>query len=96
MTRNPADASAAAGHYRAAGVIAGELAMRPLEMESHFGLGAVARLEGREEEAQSEFQSALELAEDMSIEPLANKARQHLNAMSSERSAGPRATSKLQ
>ncbi len=81
MTRNPADASAAAGHYRAAGVIAGELAMRPLEMESHFGLGAVARLEGREEEAQSEFQSALELAEDMSIEPLANKARQHLNAI---------------
>jgi hypothetical protein len=79
MGSDPADTSAA-GHYRAAATIADELGMRPLAMECHFGLGAVARLEGRENEAQSEFQSALKLAEDMSIVPAADKARQQLQA----------------
>jgi class 3 adenylate cyclase/tetratricopeptide (TPR) repeat protein len=80
MRSEPANTSAAAGHYRAAATIADELGMRPLAMECHFGLGAVARREGRENEAQSEFQSALKLAEDMSIVPAADKARQQLQA----------------
>jgi class 3 adenylate cyclase/tetratricopeptide (TPR) repeat protein len=80
MGSDPADTSAAAGHYRAAATIADELGMRPLAMECHFGLGAVARREGRENEAQSEFQSALKLAEDMSIVAAADKARQELQA----------------
>ena len=63
MASDPADTSAA-GHYRAAATIADELGMRPLAMECHFGLGAVARRAGRENEAKSEFQSALELAEE--------------------------------
>ena len=78
MGSDPADTSAAAGHYRAAATIADELGMRPLAMECHFGLGAVARREGRENEAQSEFQSALELAEEMGILSAADKARQQL------------------
>ena len=80
MGSDPADTAAAAGHYRAAAAIADELGMRPLAMECHFGLGAVARREGREAEAQSEFQSALKLAEDMSIVAAADKARQQLQA----------------
>jgi hypothetical protein len=47
-------------------------------MECHFGLGAVARREGRENEPKSEFQSALELAEEMGIMSAADKARQQL------------------
>ena len=78
MGSDPADTSAAAAHYRAAATIADELGMRPLAMECHFGLGAVARREGRENEAQSEFQSALELAEEMGILSAADKARQQL------------------
>ena len=78
MGSDPADASAAAGYYRAAATIADELGMRPLAMECHFGLGAVARREGRENEAKSEFQSALELAEEMGILSAADKARQQL------------------
>jgi hypothetical protein len=77
MGSDPADTSAA-GHYRAAATIADELGMRPLAMECHFGLGAVARREGRENEAQSEFQSALELAEEMGILSAADTARQQL------------------
>jgi len=78
MGSDPADASAAAGYYRAAATIADELGMRPLAMECHFGLGAVARREGRENEAKSEIQSALELAEEMGILSAADKARQQL------------------
>jgi tetratricopeptide (TPR) repeat protein len=78
MGSDPANASAAAGYYRAAATIADELGMRPLAMECHFGLGAVARREGRENEAKSEFQSALELAEEMGILSAADKARQQL------------------
>jgi tetratricopeptide (TPR) repeat protein len=78
MGRDPADTSAAAGHYRVAATIADELGMRPLAMECHLGLGAVARQEGRENEAQSEFQSALELAKEMGILSAADKARQQL------------------
>lgn len=77
MGSDPADTSAA-GYYRAAATIADELGMRPLAMECHFGLGAVARREGRENEAQSEFQSALELAEEMGILSAADTARQQL------------------
>ena len=77
MGSDPADTSAA-GHYRAAATIADELGMRPLAMECHFGLGAVARRQGRENEAQSEFQSALELAEEMGILSAADTARQQL------------------
>jgi hypothetical protein len=78
MASDPLDASAATGHYLAAATIAGELGMRPLAMECHFGLGAVARREGRENEAKSEFQSALKLAKEMGFSPAANKARQQL------------------
>jgi tetratricopeptide (TPR) repeat protein len=77
MASDPADTSAA-GHYRAAATIADELGMRPLAMECHFGLGAVARRAGREDEAQSEFRSALELAEEMGILLAADKAHQQL------------------
>jgi hypothetical protein len=78
MASDPVDASAATGHYLAAATIAGELGMRPLAMECHFGLGAAARRAGRENEAQSEFRSALELAEEMGILSAADKARQQL------------------
>jgi len=78
MASNPTDTSAAAGHYRAAATIADQLGMRLLAMECHFGLAAVARRAGRENEAKSEFQSALELAEEMGILSAANKARQQL------------------
>jgi class 3 adenylate cyclase/tetratricopeptide (TPR) repeat protein len=76
LGRDPADAKAAAGHYRAAIAIASELGMRPLVMECHFGLGAAARRTACEDEAQSEFRSALKLAEDMRSALATEKARQ--------------------
>jgi class 3 adenylate cyclase/tetratricopeptide (TPR) repeat protein len=78
---HPADTVAAAGHYRAAAAIAGELGMRPLAMECHFGLGVIARQNGHESEARFAFQSALELADEMGIALAAVKARQHLQAI---------------
>jgi class 3 adenylate cyclase/tetratricopeptide (TPR) repeat protein len=78
LGRDPAEATVAAGHYRAAIAIASELGMRPLVMECHFGLGAAARRTGCEDEAQSEFRSALKLAEDMRSALATERARQLL------------------
>jgi predicted ATPase/class 3 adenylate cyclase len=75
---DPADASTAAEHYRAAAAIASDLGMKPLLTECHFGLGQVVRKAGRAQEAKAEFEAALELAESMGLGPLAEKARLHL------------------
>jgi predicted ATPase/class 3 adenylate cyclase len=75
---DPADASTAAEHYRAAAAIAVDLGMKPLLTECHVSLGQLARRAGRVQEAKSEFEAALELAESMGLEPVAERARKHL------------------
>jgi class 3 adenylate cyclase/tetratricopeptide (TPR) repeat protein len=84
MAASPPDLVEAKMRYRAAAAIAGELGMRPLTMECHFGIGEVARSAGREQEARSEFGSALALAQAMQCAAAAGKAQRCLADCSSE------------
>ena len=79
MATVPPELVEAEKRYQAAAAIAGELGMRPLTMECHFGLGEVARLAGREDEARSEFRSAFALAQDMRIAAVVEKAERFLS-----------------
>jgi tetratricopeptide (TPR) repeat protein len=78
MSDSSAELSVAEKHYRTAATIADELGMRPLLVECHLGLGAGARRADRENDARSEFQSALMMAEGMGIESAATRARGYL------------------
>jgi hypothetical protein len=80
MSGSSPELSVAEKHYRTAAAIADELSMRPLLVECRIGLGAVAGRAGRESEARSEFQSALIMAEEMSIESAVARARAYLQA----------------
>ena len=79
MASSPPDLGEAEKRYQAAAAIAGELGMRPLTMECHFGLGEVARSAGREDKARSEFSSALALAQAMQCAAAAEKAQRFLS-----------------
>jgi class 3 adenylate cyclase/tetratricopeptide (TPR) repeat protein len=79
MASSPPDLAEAEKRYQAAAAIAGELGMRPLTMECHFGLGEVARSAGREDKARSEFSSALALAQAMQCAAAAEKAQRFLS-----------------
>jgi tetratricopeptide (TPR) repeat protein len=79
MASNPPDLVEAETRYQAAAAIARELGMRPLAMECHFGLGGVARSAGGEDEARSEFNSALALAQAMQCVAAAEKAQRFLS-----------------
>ena len=80
MSDGSPELSAAEKHYRTAAAIADELSMRPSLVECRLGLGAVALRAGRENEARSQFQSALMMAEDMGIKSAVARARGYLQA----------------
>jgi class 3 adenylate cyclase/tetratricopeptide (TPR) repeat protein len=56
----PPDVEQAAGHYRQALVLAGELGMRPLAAHCHLGLGTLYQKVGRDEQARGELMTAIE------------------------------------
>jgi class 3 adenylate cyclase/tetratricopeptide (TPR) repeat protein len=62
---------AAAAFFRAALGVASTLGMRPLQLHCHRGLGAAARLAGRQSEADYEFAAALALGEELGVMGLA-------------------------
>jgi tetratricopeptide (TPR) repeat protein len=83
MATSPPELTEAEKRYQAAAAIAGQLGMRPLAMECHFGLGEVASSAGQEDKARSELRSALALAQDMGCAAATKKAQLFLSECSS-------------
>jgi tetratricopeptide (TPR) repeat protein len=57
----------AAGHYRQALALAGELGMRPLVAHCHHGLGTLYAQTGQRERARAELAAAIDLYRAMDI-----------------------------
>jgi class 3 adenylate cyclase/tetratricopeptide (TPR) repeat protein len=80
MTSDPPNIVDAERHYIAAAKTASELGLRPLAMECQLSLGEAAQKRGRDDDAQRNFESALDLAIQMGVAPAIEKARRHLMA----------------
>ena len=65
--RAPADAAAAAAHYRQALALAEELGMRPLQAHCHRGLGMLYAANGQRELARRALSTALEMYRAMDM-----------------------------
>jgi class 3 adenylate cyclase/tetratricopeptide (TPR) repeat protein len=63
----PAQASDAEGHYRAALTIAAELGMRPLIARCHLGLGKLHRRTGKREQAREDLTTATVMYREMDM-----------------------------
>jgi class 3 adenylate cyclase/tetratricopeptide (TPR) repeat protein len=64
---DPADSSAAEGHYREAHVLATELEMRPLVAHCHLGLGKFFRRTGKRQEAHEHLGTAVTMYREMGM-----------------------------
>ncbi|MBI2179014.1 MAG: tetratricopeptide repeat protein [Candidatus Tectomicrobia bacterium] len=62
------DSEKAETHYRRALALAEELGMRPLQAHCHAGLGRLCQKTGREEEARTELDQAVEMYRDMGMD----------------------------
>jgi class 3 adenylate cyclase/tetratricopeptide (TPR) repeat protein len=65
--RDPADSSAAEGHYREAQVLATELEMRPLVAHCHLGLGKLYQRTGKQQKAQEHLTTATTMYREMGM-----------------------------
>lgn len=65
--RDPLEVEQAEDHYRQALALADELGMRPLQARCHCGLGKLYSEIGRQEEACTELQAAIELYRAMEM-----------------------------
>jgi tetratricopeptide (TPR) repeat protein len=77
----PAQASDAEGHYRAALGIAAELGMRPLIARCHFGLGKLHRRTGKREQAREHLTTAATMYREMDMRFWLEQAEAEMRAL---------------
>ena len=73
--RDPGDASSARRYYSAAAALAQELELRPLEAQSHLGLGELAQRLGQREQGQVALDKAAQLFQEMGMQFWLEKAQ---------------------